>query len=139
MSGSGTNGLATFDVYNLKFTNFEITQSTSLIFELEKSRKIEFKNSKFQNNNLSISVLGGFTSSTKDISFVNCDFLNNLPDQTGNPAFNFYDNSEEGDLEVKIIFTNCTFKNNKGFKWYGDNIKLNNCILDSSGFIGIQK
>jgi len=132
--GSGTFGLITYDVYNLKFTNSEITESTFLIFELEKSRKFEFKNSKFYNNNLSISVLGAFTNSTKEISFLNCDFLDNQPEMAGNPAFNFMDNWK--DFDKPIIFTNCTFKNNKGYKWYGDKITLNDCKIDSSDFIG---
>ena len=52
----------------------------------------------------------------------------------GNPAFNFRDNYK--DFNEQILFTNCTFKNNKGFKWYGDKIKLSNCKIDSSDFIG---
>ena len=135
--GSGTFGLVTYDVYSLKFTNSEITECTALIFELEKSRKFEFRDSKFHNNNLDISVLGGFTNSTKEITFLNCDFLNNKPTMVGNPAFNFMDNWE--DFDESIIFTNCTFKNNKGFKWYGDKIELNDCKIDSSDFIGFQR
>lgn len=135
--GYGTFGLVTNDVCNLKFANSEITECTAIIFEFEKSRKFEFEYSKFQNNNLSISVLGGFTNSTKEIAFLNCEFLNNKPDMTGNPAFNFMDNWE--DFDEKIIFKNCTFKNNKGYKWYGDKIKLDNCKIDSSDFIGLQR
>ncbi len=134
--GSGTFGLITLDVDNLKFVNSEITKCTVLIFELEKSRKIEFINSKFYNNDLATSVLGGFTNSTKDVTFLNCEFFNNKPVMTGNPAFNFMDNYE--DFDDPIIFTNCLFKNNKGFKWYGDKIELNDCKIDSTDFIKFE-
>ena len=134
--GAGTFGLITNDVYNLKFSNSEITECTFLIFELSESRKIEFSHSKFHNNNLAISVLGAFTNSTKEVVFSKCGFLNNKPDMVGNPAFNFMDNY--GDFDHPIIFIDCTFKNNKGFKWYGDKIELNNCQIDSSDFIGFH-
>lgn len=135
--GSGTFGLVTYDVYNLNFSNSEITECTALIFELEKSRKVEFKNSKFHNNHLATSVLGGFTTSTKEISFLNCEFLDNKPDMVGNPVFNFFDNYK--DFNDLIIFTNCTFKNNKGYKWYGEKIRLDNCKIDSTDFIGLRE
>ncbi len=136
ISGAGTFGLITKDVCNLKFEDSEITKCTALIFELDKSRKIEFKNSKFQDNRLAISVLGGFTNSTKEVTFLGCEFLNNQPVISGNPAFNFNNNFQN--FEEKIIFRNCTFKNNKGYKWYGEKIKLENCKIDSSDFIGIH-
>lgn len=136
ISGSGTFGLVTFDVSNLLFENSEISQATGLIFELGQTRKCTFRNSKFHNNNLSISVLGAFTDSTQEVSFMNCEFLNNLPEMAGNPAFNFYNNLDES--EEKVVFTNCIFKNNKGYKWYGDYIKLENCTIDSSDFVGLQ-
>lgn len=41
---------------------------------------------------------------------------------TENPAYNFEGNWTNFDKQ--IIFSNCTFKNNKGFKWYGVKIKL---------------
>lgn len=132
LNGSGTFGLVTYAVYNLEFTNSEITECSTLIFDLERSRKFQFKNSKFHNNNLSTSVLGGFSNASKDISFLNCVFSDNEPSMAGNPAFN------QRDLYAPILFSDCTFKNNKGFKWYGDNLKLNNCNVDSSGFIGFQ-
>jgi len=133
--GAGTFGLITKNTDHLKFAHSEITKCTFLIFELEKSRNIEFKNTKFHHNNLAISVLGAFTNSTKEVTFLNCDFLNNKPAMAGNPAFNFMGNWE--DFNEPILFTNCTFKNNKGFKWYGDKIKLDHCRIDSSGFIGL--
>lgn len=135
--GSGTFGLVTYDVYNLDFSDSEITECTSLIFELEKSRKITFTNAKFYNNDLSISVLGAFTNLTKKVGFLNCEFIDNTPKMEGNPAFNFMGNYR--DFDEPILFTNCTFKNNKGFKWYGEKIKLDNCKVDSSGFIGLEK
>ena len=130
--GSGTFGLITYAVYNLKFLDSEITECTSLIFILERSRKFEFKNSKFHNNSLYTSVLGGFTNASQEISFLNCEFLDNQPEMPGNPAFN------QSDIFEPISFTDCTFKNNKGFKWYGGQIKLENCEMDSSGFIGLH-
>ncbi len=133
--GSGTFGLVTYDVYNLNFSNSEITECTALIFELEKSRKVTFTNSRFHNNDLSTSVLGGFTNSTKEVEFLHCEFSDNTPKMEGNPAFNFMDNYK--DLDEPILFINCTFKNNKGFKWYGEKIKLDKCRIDSSGFIGL--
>lgn len=42
------------------------------------------------------------------------------------------------DFDEKIIFKNCTFKNNKGFKWYGGKIKLEQCEIDSTDFIGLK-
>jgi len=134
--GAGTFGLVTYDTYNLKFTNSEITECTALIFELEKSRRIEFTDSKFHNNDLAISVLGGFTNSTKKVSFLNCDFVHNRPKMPGNPAFNFMGNSKN--LDERIVFTNCLFKNNEGFKWYGDKIELNDCKVDSTGFVNFS-
>lgn len=134
--GAGTFGLITYDVHNFRFSNSEITDCTALIFELEKSRNFIFENSKFQHNNLSISVMGGFTNSTKEISFENCAFLNNKPKMTGNPAFNFRDNYT--DFDEKITFSNCRFMNNKGYKWYGDKIELRNCKIDTTDFIGLK-
>ena len=133
--GAVTFGLVTKDICGLKFENSEITKCTGLIFELDKSKKVEFKNSKFHNNKLAISVLGGFPNSTKEIIFTDCDFVNNQPDISGNPAFNFDNNYQ--DFEEKIIFRNCTFQNNVGYKWYGKKIKLENCTIDSSDFIGL--
>lgn len=132
--GAGTFGLVTYDVCNVIVENSEITQCTATIFELEKSRKVEFKNTSFQNNNLNVSVLGGFTNGTKEIVFNKCQFQNNQPAIKGNPAFNFNKNYQ--DTTELIEFNNCIFKNNKGYKWYGDKIKLNHCEIDSSDFIG---
>lgn len=134
--GAGTFGLITYDVNELSFNNSEITHCTGLIFELKKSRNIKFKDSRFYSNNSSISVLGAFTNSTREVTFLNCDFVDNIPDMAGNPAFNFLDNYT--DLEDKILFDHCTFKNNKGFKWYGEKIELIDCKMDSSGFIGLK-
>lgn len=135
--GAGTFGLIVKDVCGLTFENSEITKCSALIFELNKSKKIEFKNTKFQDNRLAISVLGGFTNATKEVTFTNCEFLNNQPEMSGNPAFNFDNNYQN--FEEKIFFKNCTFKNNKGYKWYSDKIKLENCKIDSTDFIGLQK
>jgi hypothetical protein len=135
--GSGTFGLITSHVNKLIFTNSEITACSALIFELDSCRNFEFLESKFHNNNLGASVLGGFTNSTRDINFLKCDFINNKPHMTGNPAFNFMNNYD--DFDNPIIFTNCTFRNNKGYKWYGKNIELINCKIDSSDFIGLQR
>jgi len=137
ISGVGTFGLITKDVCGLKFENSEITNCTALIFELDESRKIEFKNSKFRDNRLAISVLGGFTNSTNEVTFIDCEFLNNEPELIGNPAFNFENNFKN--FEEQIIFRNCTFKKNKGYKWYGEKIKLENCTIDSTDFTGLQK
>ena len=134
--GAGTFGLIAKDVCNLKFENSKITKCSALIFELNKSRKITFENSVFHDNNLSISVLGGFTNSTKEVSFVNCSFLNNQPHVEGNPVFNFNNNYQN--FEERIIFKNCTFKNNKGYKWYGDKIRLESCTIDSTDFINLS-
>lgn len=130
--GIGNVGLITKEVCNFKFENSEITKCTALIFELEKSQKIQFENAMFQNNNLEVSVLGGFTNTTKEVIFSNCIFLNNSPIMKGNPAFNFYRNDDN--LEEKIIFRNCIFKNNQGYKWYGEKIKLEHCNIDSTDF-----
>lgn len=129
--GAGTFGLLTYAVYNLKFKNSEITKCTALIFELERTRNVKFKNSKFHHNTVATSVLGGFTNASEKIFFKNCDFTDNQPKMDGNPLFNQMDNYEP------ILFSNCTFKNNKGFKWYGDQLELVNCQIDSSDFIGL--
>ncbi len=134
--GAGTFGLIAKDVCRLTIENSEITKCSALIFELNRSQKIEFKNTKFQNNNLAISVLGGFTNSTKKVTFTDCMFLNNQPEMNGNPAFNFDNNYQN--FKEQIIFKNCTFKNNVGYKWYGDKIKLENCKIDSTDFIGLH-
>ena len=134
--GKGTFGLITKDVCGLQFENSEITKCTALIFDLDESRNLEFKNSKFRDNILSISVLGAFTNSTKRVHFTNCEFSNNQPKMQGNPAFNFDNNFKN--IEDQIIFKNCTFKNNKGYAWYGEKIKLVNCTIDSTDFKGLQ-
>jgi len=134
--GDDTFGLSTNDVCTMKFENSEIRKCKAVIFELSNSRKIDFKNSKFRDSELAISVLGGFTNSTKEVKFTNCKFINNQPKIRGNPVFNFDNNYER--FEEKIIFQNCTFKNNQGYKWYGKKIKLKNCNIDSSDFIGLQ-
>ena len=135
--GAGTFGLIAKDVCMLTIENSEITKCSSLIFELNRSQKIEVNNTKFHNNMLAISVLGGFTNSTKEVTFKNCEFLNNQPEIRGNPVFNFDDNYQ--DFEEKIVFKECTFNNNVGYKWYGDKIKLVNCKIDSTDFIGLQQ
>ena len=101
------------------------------------SSNIEFINSKFYNSDLATSVLGDFTNSTKDQIFLKCEFLNNKPAMVGSSVFNFmgiYENFDES-----IIFTNCIFKNNKGFKWYRDKIELKDCKIDSTDFIIFQR
>ncbi|MFK8104260.1 MAG: right-handed parallel beta-helix repeat-containing protein [Saprospiraceae bacterium] len=133
---AGTFGFVSNNVYDLSFTNSEITACTALLFELEKSHHIEFEKVKFHHNDLGISVLGAFTRSTKDIHFKHCSFFNNKPKMLGNPAFNFFDNYEDDDQT--IIFSNCSFKNNKGYKWYGEKIVLKDCEIDSTDFIGLQ-
>lgn len=134
--GAGTFGFVSNDVENLRVSHSAISLCSALIFELSKSENVIFENTKFHDNDLAISVLGGFTNSTKDINFVNCEFLNNKPAMTGNPAFNFFENDK--DFDEKINFTNCTFKKNKGYKWYGDKIKLENCVIDSFDFTGLE-
>ena len=135
--GAGTFGLIAKDVGRLTLENSEITKCSALIFELDNSQKIEFNNTIFQDNKLGISVLGGFTNLTKEVTFTDCMFLNNQPKMRGNPAFNFDNNYQNH--EEQIIFKNCTFKNNVGYKWYGDKIRLENCKIDSTDFIGLQK
>ncbi|MFT5147756.1 MAG: ligand-binding sensor domain-containing protein [Flavobacteriales bacterium] len=132
-----TFGLVTFDVTNMEFTNSEITDCSVILFELEKSQNITFENAKFHDNKLGVSVLGGFTNSTKDVTFSHCKFINNTPNMPGNPAFNFMDNWKE--FDDKIVFENCTFQNNKGYKWNGDKIKLIDCKVDPSDFRGFPK
>lgn len=133
----GSIGLVTKDLYNFQFINSEITESNVLIFELEKSKYCRFINSRFYENHLGTSVLGGFTNGTKNVSFENCEFVNNVPSRTGNPAFNFFENYKN--IEDRILFRNSTFKNNRGFKWYGEKIELENCKIDSSDFIGLSR
>lgn len=135
--GSGGFGLATSDVCKFSFWNSEITQCRGLLFNLENSQQVEFKGAKFHDNNLAISVLGGFSKSTKEASFVDCEFRNNTPKMIGNPAFNFLENWK--DFDEKILFKNCTFRNNKGYAWYGDKIRLEDCVIDSADFIGLQE
>lgn len=129
--GTGTFGLNTYAVYNLKFKKSEITNCSLFIFDIERTRKLEFIDSDFHNNNLFTSVLGGFTNASREISFLNCKFENNLPKMSGNPLFN------QRDLYEPVLFTNCTFSNNVGYKWYGDQIKLVDCIMDVNDFIGL--
>ncbi|MFK7972436.1 MAG: right-handed parallel beta-helix repeat-containing protein [Bacteroidia bacterium] len=129
----GKIGLKTKDVTHLSVSNSEITGCSILIFELEKSRHIKFQNTDFHHNILIASVLGGFTYSTHDVTFLDCDFVHNIPKMPGNPAFNLMENYT--DFDKPIVFTNCTFKDNKGFKWYGKKFKLNDCQTDSSGIM----
>lgn len=131
--GRGSFGLKCFDVVDFQFNNSKITDCSKLIFELEKSKNCIFNNSSFHDNELSISVLGGFTNSTKQVFFNNCDFRKNLPAMTGNPAFNFMDNVNSP--EDHIVFTNCSFENNPGYVWYGEKIDLINCEMDSADFL----
>lgn len=129
---AATFGLVTYAVYNITFVDSEITACSSLLFDIERSRKIMFVRSKFHHNHLSISVLGGFSNACKDLKFLDCQFVNNQPELIGNPVFN------QRDLYEPITFINCTFKENKGYKWYGDFIKLINCQVDSSDFISFH-
>ena len=69
------------------FESSEITNCSMLIFELENTSDATFKNANFHNNTLATSVLGGFTTDSKAITFYNCNFLNNTPERAGNPAF----------------------------------------------------
>lgn len=131
-----TVGLTTYNVNDLTVNNTLITGCTGFLFELEKSKRIEFKKVKFLNNNLGASVLGGFTNSTEQVRFLDCEFKNNIPAMIGNPVFNFRDNFS--DFKDKITFKNCLFKNNKGYKWYGEKIKLIECEIDSTDFVGLQ-
>ncbi len=135
--GAGTFGLIAKDVRELTIENSEISKCSALIFELNGCQKVEFRNTKFQDSKLAVSVLGGFTNSTKEVTFTDCMFLNNQPEIGGNPVFNFDNNYQK--FEEKIIFKNCTFKNNVGYKWYGDKIKLENCKIDSTDFMGLQQ
>lgn len=134
--GAGTFGFVTNELDHLSFKNSEITKCTVLLFELEKSHDLEFEKLKFHHNDLSISVLGGFTNATNNVRFKDCSFLNNKPKAPGNPAFNFFDNYK--DFDQPIIFENCRFKNNKGYQWYGEKIVLKNCEIDSTDFINLQ-
>ncbi|MFK7806167.1 MAG: right-handed parallel beta-helix repeat-containing protein [Saprospiraceae bacterium] len=129
-------GLTTNNVCHLKFENSEVTACTGMLFLLEQSQNIQFIKSRFHNNDLKVSVLGGFTNLTKEVTFIHCEFSNNISETIGNPAFNFDRNWEN--FEEKIIFSNCIFTNNKSYKWYGDKITLDNYKIDSSDFIGLQ-
>lgn len=135
--GVGTFALHTKDVQHLRFSNSEVTGCTALIFELDESQDIVFENVNFHDNNLSVSVLGAFTYGTKDVSFLNCYFLNNTALMEGNPAFNFFENLEN--TEKPVCFTNCVFKNNQGFKWYDEQIELKGCDIDATNFINFNK
>lgn len=135
--GSSGFGLVTEDALNFKFINSEIRSSTDLIFELQKSRKCYFSNSVFQDNNLNISVLGGFTFGTREVYFTECLFKNNQPKFPGNPLFNFMENVDLAN--GKIVFKDCSFRNNKGYKWYGEKMELINCKIDSTDFIDFPK
>lgn len=134
--GGGSIGLVTKDINNFVFKNSEITQCDILIFELDKSKRCRFVDSKFYNNHLGASVLGGFTNGSQNVTFDNCEFVNNIPKNAGNPAFNFFENYKNS--EDQILFINSTFRNNNGFKWYGEKIKLEKCKIDSSDFIGLS-
>lgn len=127
--GYGTFGLSTNEIYNFNFANSEITECSAFVFELERSRKVLFENSKFYNNNLYTSVMGGFSIQSENIHFSNCDFLNNIPRTPGNPAFN------QREVDDAVLFVDCTFKNNKGYIWYGDKLELKNCEIDSTDFL----
>jgi len=134
--GQNAIGLLVKKVKNFVFSNSEITSCKAFIFELEQSENCLFANSRFYDNHLKVSVLGGFTNGTREVTFSRCDFFSNIPDLIGNPAFNFNENYK--DTTDKILFENCAFKNNKGYKWYGDKIELTNCQIDSSDFIGFD-
>lgn len=134
--GAGTFGLLTINACHLNFENIVISDCSATIFELDNSKHITFKDAVFHNNDLDVSVLGGFTNASSAIYFQGCSFLNNQPKIGGNPAFNFMNNYN--DFEQKVIFKNCTFKNNKGFKWYGEKIELIDCVVDTSDFIGFE-
>ncbi len=126
-------GLVTDDVLNFKFINSEIRECSKLIFDLAKSRKCYFSNAIFQDNDLGISVLGGFTFATREVYFTNCLFENNRPKQPGNPVFNFMENTNSS--SERIVFKDCSFKNNKGYKWYGEKMELIDCEVDSNDFV----
>lgn len=131
---TGGFGLTTDNVDGIYVSNANISHSTIMIFELQKTSKAHFKNCIFHENTaMIVSVLGAFTYGTKEVIFSNCSFINNSPKQEGNPAFNFMENNRN--FEDQILFKHCVFRNNKGFKWYGDKIKLEACKIDSSDFI----
>ena len=129
--GDGSTGLYTKKVRGLELSNSEVTGCDCLIFELEDSQDCLFDNVLFSGNKLATSVLGGFTESTHDVTFYDCRFIDNEPASVGNPAFNFAYNSEK----FPVTMTRCIFKNNKGFKWYGDQINLIDCDIDTADFV----
>lgn len=137
IKGHSKIGLVTQNVSDLFVANSELTNCSILIFDLQNSQNIKFFQSKFCDNNLNASVLGGFTNGTRRVEFQNCEFSNNKPKMIGNPAFNFDGNWK--DFHEKILFSNCTFRKNVGFKWYPDKIQLENCIIDSNDFKGLSK
>ena len=128
--GKGAVGLVAKEIQGLEMSHSEITGCTCMIFELENSHNCQFNNVLFHNNNVVMSVLGGFTEGAGDINFNQCQFVNNQPKLVGNPAFNFAYNSEE----QPVIMTDCTFDNNKGFKWYVNQIKLIDTNIDTTDF-----
>lgn len=130
--GEGAPGLRTKYVNNFSLLDVDFTACSSFIFELVTSTNVLFENCTFFRNELSTSVLGGFAYGSKELLFLNCDFYENAPVHKGNPFFNVRE------IEELIVFKDCTFKKNKGFKWYGNHLKLINCELDSSDFIGLK-
>lgn len=131
--GPGTIGLRTYGVYDLVFSDSEITGCGILIFHIARCRAFKFVHSKFHDNFLVTSVLGGFTNASREISFLDCAFLDNKPEMPGNPAFN------QSDIYESVLFTNSVFKNNKGFKWYKDRVRLINCQIDADDFINFPE
>lgn len=133
--GSGTVGLSTYAVYNMELLDSEIAECTEAIFVLSRTRKAVFKNTRLHNHRVSFPQLASFRNASKELSFINCVFENNSskdPDLAENSIFGIHD------LEEKILFDSCTFSNNPDFNWFGDGVRLVDCMLDKETFMDFQ-
>ena len=116
MYGCGTEGLALYDVSDMKVTNSTIYECTLSIMHMYGGRNIAFENCAFRDNQeyYLVSVFG-----TENVTFLNCEFtfnsgqqMFNVNDTTisvSNSAFRGNNTDVPIQCSVNVKFINCVF------------------------------
>ncbi|BEP29632.1 right-handed parallel beta-helix repeat-containing protein [Helicovermis profundi] len=127
--GSGTIGITFEDSENFKIDKTVIHDNSYSGVVIKNSNKIEFTNSKFENNTIIDGVVNAYNS--KNIGFVNTEFLNNSEYSNEDIYTNFSNN----DSENPIKYYNCKIEGNKLDNLFNFRDAFTNSVIKNNTFV----